>query len=254
MTSETASEALPSADAEPLTNVRWERTEESADFFIDEDQLRRIFYFLLASGIVLLVALASGLWRLSHAAFTPPRFVGISHGQIFTGQPQSLATVRDSDFDQQLSDTVEVLFSRTEKGLPPAIHEFCATEVVKQIDQAYQDQPVKYPAGYVQTMTVLESRVVESRSGFRHVRYAGRLSSRSASAAQTSTIFLDCTFVIRNPTPLNTAGWRLIRVDAMSREAFYEPDREKQVRRTLNLPPTPSKPTNEPSDAKTKRP
>ncbi len=252
MSSEPVNEALSSADEEPLTNVRWARTEESADFFIDEDQLRRIFYFLLASGIVLLVTLAAGLWRLGRAAFTPPRFVGISHGQIFTGQPQPLASVHESDFDQQLTDTIEVLFSRTEKGLPPAIQEFCAPEVVKQIDQAYQDQAAKFPAGYVQTMTVLESRVVERRTGFRHVRYAGRLSSRSASAAQTSTIFLDCTFTIRTPAPLNTAGWRLIRVDALSREAFYAPDREQEVRRTLNLPPAKPNTTNAPGDSKSK--
>lgn len=238
MSTEVDNTALPAATAEPLTNIRWERTEESGDFFIDEDRLRRIFHFLLAGGIVLLVALGGGLWRLSRAAFTPHKFVGISHGLIFSGQPQSLATVRDDDFDQQLKDTIEVLFSRTEKGLPPAINDFCAPEVVNQIEQAYRDQALKYPAGYVQTMTVLEARIVESRTGFRRVRYAGRLSSRSASAAQTSTIFLDCTYVIRAPTPLNTVGWRLTRVDAMTRDAFYAPDREQEVRRTLDLPPT----------------
>ncbi len=224
------------AGAEPLTHFRWERTEESADFFIDEDRLRRIFYFLIAAGVVLVVALVGGMWRLSRAAFSPPKFVGISHGLIFSGTPRSLASVRDGDFDQQLKDTIEVLFSRTEKGLPPAIADFCAPEVVKQIDQAYRDQANKFPAGYVQTMTVFESRVVESRTGFRRVRYAARLSSRSASAAQTSPIFLDCTFVIRAPTPLNTVGWRLTRVDAMPREAFYASDREQEVRRTLALP------------------
>lgn len=238
MSADANSTGLPAAAAEPLTNVRWERREESAEFFIDEDRLRRIFYFLVAGGIVLLLALAAGLWRLSRAAFTPPKFVGISHGLIFSGQPQSLVSVREGDFDQQLKDTVEGLFSRTEKGLPPAIGDFCAPEVVKQIDQAYRDQALKFPAGYVQTMTVLESRVIESRTGFRRMRYAGRLSSRSASAAQTSMIFLDCTFVIRAPAPLNTVGWRLTRVDAMPREAFYAFDREQEVRRTLELPTT----------------
>lgn len=227
-----------SLNVDPVEHLRWSRSEESAEFFVDEDKLRRIFYFLAAGGVILLALLVAGLWRLGRAAFTPPTFVGISHGLIFSGAPQPLASVRERDFDRQLADTIEVLFSRTEKGLPPAIAEFCAADVVRQIDQAYRDQALKYPAGYVQTMTVLESRVLETRQGFRRMRYAGRLSSRSASAAQTSTVFLDCTFVIGPRTPLNAAGWRLTRVDALARDAFYQSEHEQQVRRALDLPPT----------------
>ena len=222
---------------EPVTHVRWARTAESTDFLLDEDRLRRVFWFLVGGGVILLFATGLGLQRLSQAALAPPAIVGIAHGLIFSGKPQGLGSVRESDFDLELSDTVEVLFSRTEKGLPPAIHEFCAPEVVTQIDQAYRDGALKFPAGYVQTMAVLESRVEEARMGRRRMRYRGLLSSRSVSNAQTSPIYLDCTFVIGSPTPLNAVGWRLVRVDAISRDDFYRNERNAEIRRALDLPP-----------------
>lgn len=223
---------------EPLTNPRWSRTEESDDFFLDEDRLRRIFRFLVAGGTVLLAVLAAGLWRLNQAALAPPKFVGILHGLIFSGSPEPITNVRESDFDQQLADIIEVAFSRTEKGLPPEIKDFCAPEVVAQIDQAYRENTLKYPAGYVQTMVLRESKIVELRTGHRRVRCRGLLSSRSVSAAQTSPIYLDCTFEIGRPTALNTVGWRLQRVDAIARDTFYEAERERSRRKTLSLPPT----------------
>jgi hypothetical protein len=222
-----------------ITYSRWSRTEESVDFFIDEDGLRRWFYLLLAVGTSLLGLLAGGLWRLQRAALAPPIFVGIAHGLIFSGRPEGADSVRDSDFDQQLADTVEVLFGRTEKGLPPAIGDFCSPEAVAAVGQAYRDAGSKYPAGYVQTLALLESKTVESRPGRRRVHYRGLLSSRSVAAAQTSPIYLDCTFAMRGPTALNIAGWRLVRVDALSRDDYYQAERERAARQTLQLPPEP---------------
>jgi hypothetical protein len=222
---------------ERIVNVRWSRTEESAEFFIDEDRLRGWFYLIVAAAAVLLALLAAGLWRLQQAALAPPVFVGIAHGLVFTGRPEGVATVRDSDFDPQLSDTVEVLFGRTEKGLPPAIREFCAPEVVAAVDQAYQDTAAKYPAGYVQTLALLEAKTIATRPGLRRMYYRGLLASRSVSAAQTSPIYLDCTFALGPPTALNAAGWRLVRLEALGREDYYRDERERAVRRELNLPP-----------------
>ena len=125
-------------------------------------------------------------------------------------------------------------------GIPldsPEIRDFCTPEVVTQVNQAYRENALKYPAGYVQTLAVLEARIVKEQMGYRQVRYRGLLSSRSVSATQTSPIYLDCTFIIRSPTPLNAAGWRLVRVDAIAREAFYQPERERQIQRALALPP-----------------
>ncbi len=219
-----------------IAHPRWSRMEESRDFFLDEDRLRFGFRFLVIGGVVLLVALGVGLWRLNSAALTPPKFVGILHGLIFSGPPESLASVRESDFDLLLADIVEVAFSRTEKGLPDEVRHFCAADVISQIDQAYRENAVKYPAGYVQTAVLQETRSVEQRTGRRRVRYRGLLSSRSVSAAQTSTIYLDCVFEIGPPAGTNTIGWRLQSVDAVTRDAFYTEERERARREALNLP------------------
>ncbi|MBL9187514.1 MAG: hypothetical protein JNK23_08565 [Opitutaceae bacterium] len=219
-----------------ITHPRWSRSEESRDFFLDEDRLRLGFRFLAIGGVVLLVALGAGLWRLHRAALAPPKFVGILHGLIFSGPPESLVSVRESDFDLLLTDIVEVAFSRTEKGLPDEVRYFCAANVITQIDQAYRENALKYPAGYVQTMMVQETRSVAQRTGHRHLRYRGLLSSRSVSAAQTSAIYLDCVFEIGPPAGTNTIGWRLQRVDAITREAFYTEERERARREALNLP------------------
>ncbi len=222
-----------------ITHHRWARTTESGDFFIDEDGLRGWFYLLAAAGTTLLVVLALGLWRLQRAALAPPVFVGIAHGLVFSGRPEGIASVREDDFDRQLADTVEVLFGRTEKGLPPEIADFCAPEVVSAVDQAYREAGSKYPAGYVQTLALLESKTVATRPGYRRMYYRGLLSSRSVSAGQTSPIYLDCTFIIGGPTPLNAAGWRLTHMDALGRDDYYRAEHEDAVRKRLNLPPNP---------------
>jgi hypothetical protein len=217
-------------------NIRWSRCVESEDFFIDEDRLRLRFHFLVAGGLGLVAALAAGLAVLRRAAETPPVFVGISHGLIFSGAPESIASVRDSDFDRQLSDTVEVLFTRTEKGAPPALADFCAPELAAAVDRAYREAAAKFPAGYEQTLALAETRTIASRPGYRHVRCRGLLSSRSVAAAQTSPIYLDCVFAIGAPTPRNATGWRLLRAGAIGRDDFYRPERERAERRALELP------------------
>jgi|SRR5665213_3126348 len=224
---------------ERILNPRWSRSEESSEFFLDEGGLCRWFGILLALGIGLLGLLGAGLWRLQRAALAPPMVIGIAHGLLFSANPEGIASVRDSDFDQQLADTVEVLFSRTEKGLPPAIMDFCDPEAVSAVDQAYRDAGSKYPAGYAQTLSLLESKLVEQSPGRRRVRYRGLLSSRSVAAAATSPIYLDCRFVMRGPTPANVAGWRLAEVDALSRDDYYQAERERAARQTLSLPSGP---------------
>jgi hypothetical protein len=233
-----AAEAAESGEADDrITNARWARVEEADGFFLDEDRLHAGFYLIAAAGTGLLALTIAGLFRLQKTALAPPTFVGVAHGLIFSGRPESLASVTDEDFDRQLSDTMEVLFGRTEKGLPPAIHEFCAPEVVAAVDRAYRDAAANYPAGYVQTLALLEARVVAARTGYRRIRYRGLLSSRSVDRAQASPIYLEAIFVIGAPTSLNATGWRVVRVDALSREEYYRDDEERAARKALDLPP-----------------
>lgn len=219
---------------------RWERTVGSSDFFMDEDRLQAIFHALVFGAGALLLLLGAGLWRLRCSALALPLMVGVAGGWVFTGTPQPAASLRDDDFDRQFADTVEVLFGRTERGLPPAIREFCAPEVVASVDRAYGDAAARYPAGYVQTLTLLEAKAVSARPGLRRVYYRGLLSSRTTNAGQTSPLYLDCTFALAGATPLNAAGWRLVRVDAIPRETFYRDEREKSDRAALGLAPMPT--------------
>lgn len=228
--------ANPSNGAGPsLANPRWSRAVEPDGFFVDEDRLRGIFYGIAASGTVLLAAFAVGLWRLHEAALRPPLLVGIADGRVFSASPEPLSSIRDEDFDPQLQETVETLFGRTETGAPAVLGEFVAPEVLAAVDQAYRDSAAKFPAGYVQTLSVLESRLVSGRPGQRRIRYRGLLSSRSLQAAQTSPVYLDCTFTTGRPTPLNAAGWRLVRMTALGRDDFYGEERARAERRALGL-------------------
>jgi|GEM_PF-435098 len=219
---------------------RWARSAESTDFFRDEDRLQFGFYALAAGGFLLLGALAFGLWRLQAAALAAPVVVGIAHGLVFTAPTESLASVRDADFETQLSDTVEVLFGRTEKGLPPAIKDFATPAVIAGVEQAYGEAAAKFPAGYAQTLAVLEAKVVAARTGYRRVHYRGLLASRSLAAAQMSPIYLDCTFVVGPPTARNSSGWRLTRVAAIGRDEFYAAERARAARDLLQLPSGPA--------------
>jgi hypothetical protein len=232
-----ATESTGSTDADGrIANARWSRVEGAEGFFVDEDRLRALFYLVVAVGTGLLALMVAGLLRLQKAALAPPVFIGVAHGLIFSGRPEPLSSVKDGDFDRQLSDTVEVLFGRTEKGLPPAIGEFCAPEVVAAVDQAYHDAAANFPAGYVQTLALLEAKAVAARTGYRRMRYRGLLSSRSVDRAQASPIYLEATFLVGSPSESNATGWRLVRVDALSREEYYRDEQERAVRKALDLP------------------
>jgi hypothetical protein len=217
----------------------WSRTRESDAFFIDEDRLRGCFHLLLLAGSGLLLLLAAGLWKLQVSALEPPLFVGISDGLIFSGRPGTPADVREADFDRQLSDTVEVLLGRTEKGLPPEIADFCAPEVIAEVNRAYEDTGKRYPAGFVQSLAVIEAKAIATRPGHREEYYRGLLSSRSAASSQTSPVYLDCVFEVRGRTPLNATGWQLVGIYALAREDFYRAERESSARKALDLPPFP---------------
>jgi hypothetical protein len=219
-----------------MIHARWQRTEADTGFFREEERLRGWFFILLGVSGGLLVFLAAGLWRLQRAAIAPPVVVGVAGGQVFSGEPRSVASLTAADFDRQCAETLEVLFGRTERGLPPAIRDFCAPEVVAAVDRDYRDEPAHYPAGFVQTLTLLETKALSARTGLRHALYRGLLSSRSVAAAQTSAIYLDCTFALAGVAPLNASGWRLVKVKSIARDDFYRDEEDRARREALGLP------------------
>jgi hypothetical protein len=221
------------------THQRWGRSVESDAFFLDEDGLRWRFRILASLTALVLAALASGVLRLEREAASPPPVFGVFGGLVFGGRPGGLESVSPADFERQFTDTVEVLFSRTEKGVPPEISQFCAPEVAASVAQAYGGSAARYPGGYAQTLVIQETRTLESRRGSRRIACRGLLSSRSLAAAQTSPVYLDCAFAVGTPTELNATGWRLVRVDAIGRDDFYRAEREQRLHRALGLAATP---------------
>jgi hypothetical protein len=216
------------------TNYRWERTDESKDFFDEADRFKRNFIILVFLSSGLLTALCWGLYRLHTAALRPPKVIGISHGLLFSAEPQFLSSVEEKDLDLQLSDTIEVLFGRTEKGLPQAIKEFCAPEVIASVERDYHDSRQKYPAGFVQTLSISGFKRGVNTPGIRHMRYSGVLTSRSLLKAQMSVIYVDVTFAITAPTHLNVSGWKLVRLEGINRSDYYKDEHTAAVLRALN--------------------
>ncbi|HEY3756107.1 MAG TPA: hypothetical protein VGL42_08160 [Opitutaceae bacterium] len=220
-----------------MIHARWERTEEDREFFRDEGRLVALFWGLSAGGAGLLVVLGAGLWRLRVFALRPPVFVGVAGGQVFTGHPQPAGALTDADFDAQCADTVQVLFCRNERGAVPALADYCAPEVLAAVNRDYADAAAHYPAGFVQTLTLLEAKQDSAANGLRRWRYRGLLSSRSQDAAQISPIYLDCTFARAGRTSANPAGWRLVRLKALARDDFYREEEESARRQALGLTP-----------------
>ena len=228
-----------SAAVELIFNPRWSRTEESPDFFIDEDGLRRWFYCLLAAGSALLATLGAGLWRLRQAALAPPVFVGIAHGLVFSGHPEGIAAVREDDFDQQLADTVEVLFSRTEKGrrrrhrgvlLPGSGRRSrpglpgCREQVSGRLcpkPGAPGSQGRGQPAGPPPSVLPGTAFFAIGGGGPDEPHLSGYVRENA------------------RLRPRRMAGWRLVQADALSRDDFYRSERERAARATLELAPKP---------------
>jgi len=213
---------------------RWSRTQESDDFFIDEERLRAIFHVLVAGSLVVLTVLAAGLWRLASAAEAPPEIWGMADGLIFRGRPAAASDLGQADLDRQFTDTIEVLYGRTEKGLPPEIADFCTPEVVAKVNLADQESDGRHRDGFVRTLAVLGTRTVAEAPGYRQAYYRGLLASRSRDSAQSDSIYLECTFALRKPSGLNATGWRLIRATPISRNDYYRAERERAASKLLN--------------------
>jgi hypothetical protein len=218
-----------------MIHARWERSEGDPGFFREEDRLRAIFLGLVGGSVVLIGLLLGGLWRLDRAARIPPLVIGVAGGQVFSGAPEPIATLRDADFDRQCVDTLEVLFGRTERGLPPALRDFCVPEVIAAVDRDYHDAAAHYPAGFVQTLSLLESKPQAGRPGVRRAFYRGLLASRSVAASQLSAVYFDCTFALAGAAPLNASGWKLVKVAALSRDEFYRDEEDQARREALGL-------------------
>jgi len=219
-----------------MIHARWERVEGDPGFFREEDRLKGIFWGLLGASTALLALLVLGLWRFERAALVPPLIVGVAGGQVFSGTPEPIGSLGEADFDRQCADTLEVLFGRTERGLPPALRDFCAPEVMAAIDRDYHDAAAHYPAGFVQTLTLLETKPLPGRAGLRRALYRGLLASRSVAAAQLSAVYLDCTFALAGAAPLNASGWKLVKVASMTRDDFYRDEEDQARREALGLP------------------
>lgn len=220
-----------------MIHHRWERTVEDREFFRDEGRLISLFWGLSTGGAGLLVLLGAGLWRLRVLALRPPVFVGIAGGQVFTGKPEPVSALSDADFDRQFADTVQFLFSRTEAGPVAALADYCAPEVLASVNRDYADAAAHYPAGFVQTLTILEARRRASSPGVREWLYRGLLASRSQNAAQVSPVYLACTFAVTDHTAANPAGWRLVRLAATTRDDFYREEVDSARRQALGLAP-----------------
>jgi hypothetical protein len=231
------STASGAEDAPP--HYRWSRTAESTRFFIDEDRLRLAFYALVAGCAFGLALLGVGLWRLRAASLAPPVFWGIAGGWVFGGPAAIPAAPGDGDLDRQFSDTVEELFGRTEKGQPPELRDFCTPDALSEAGRAFHGPAVPHPAAFIQSLTVLGSRTVAARAGFREVCYRGLISFRSQASGQLSPIYLDCRFVAARPSGINATGWRLAGVSSIARDEYFRPERERAIRRLLDLPAHP---------------
>lgn len=215
-------------------NYRWSRSDESTQYFDEADKYKFRFLLYVSGAALLCLALIVGLFNLYKVANQPPKIIGISHGLMFSGDLKSLESVEDSDLDVQFSDTLEVLFSRTEHGMPSAIHDFCVPEVVSAVDRDYRDSNQKYPAGFVQTFYITGFKRGVASPGIRHMRYSGVLASRSLLKAQVSVIYCDVTFAITTPTLLNVSGWKLVHLESINRSEYFKDEHTQAVIKALS--------------------
>jgi hypothetical protein len=215
-------------------NYRWHRSDESTQYFDEADKYKFRFLIFAGSAFILCVSLILGLFDLYKVATKPPKIIGISHGLMFSGDLKPLDNVTDADLDVQFSDTLEVLFSRTEHGMPSAIHDFCAAEVVSAVDRDYRDSNQKYPAGFVQTFSITGFKRGLTSPGIRHMRYSGVLASRSLLKAQVSVIYCDVTFAITTSTQLNVNGWKLVHLESIDRSEYFKDEHARAVIKALS--------------------
>lgn len=215
----------------------WGPTPESDEHVFGSDELRSRFYLLGGLNLACLLALVIGVSVLGQRGFTPPVFIGQSHGLFFSGKNDRVNSIDwEADMRQQFIDTAEVLFLRTEKGALPDLKNFVEQSVLDQVEKGYRNGSEKLKPGFAQTFTVLEARNAPS-PGKPIIRQhmTGVLSSRGLDGSQSSTIYLQCDFAPRGSNPDNVTGWKLTSITRIREDEYFSEEREKERIRRLGL-------------------
>lgn len=215
----------------------WAPREDPDDHVFGSDEMRSKFYVMGGLNVACLIALLIGVGVLTNRGFTPPPFIGQSHGLFFVGEGAPISTIDwDADMQQQFNDTIEVLFLRTEKGALPDLANFVEASVLDQIEDGYTSGQVSTGPGFAQTFTLLESRNAPSPGRpvlRRHM--TGILSSRSIDGSQNSTIYLQCDFAPREASADNPTGWKLSAITRLREDEFFSEERERERIKRLGL-------------------
>ena len=110
-----------------------------------------------------------------------------------------------------MRDTINVLFSRTEKGGVKALEDFVGPGVMEIIEGSFKASS-KMKSGYSQQYSITSLRVLVADPSWVVLGVRGLLSSRTVEGYQPSELFLVAGFRRGTKTDRNMLGWRLIRM------------------------------------------
>lgn len=219
------------------TSSRWSGVTGDEDYLTKYELQRSRGRYLIAALAASCLACVFLSLRLASKVNTPPPIVGYAAGYYFMPKPQSLQTPAESYFPQ-FKDTVETLFRRTEKGSLPQVEDFLGRGVREFVDNQYTAMKGSYPAGFLQTLTVTESKMesISSSEGAKML-YRGNWTVRTIQGGTTKVIFLAATFKLGKGTDLNATGWRLEEIRPISESKFYAQERDAERAERLGINP-----------------
>jgi hypothetical protein len=196
---------------QPFPNLQWTRVSGSEDYFDRADGLRDRFSKLTAILAMMMIALPFLAGWVINRARKPNPIQVYADGRLFTGDISYGTHVsEDADLDQ-MRDTINVLFSRTEKGGVKALEDFVGPGVMEIIEGSFKASS-KMKSGYSQQYSITSLRVLVADPSWAVLGVRGLLSSRTVEGYQPSELFLVAGFRRGTKTDRNMLGWRLIRM------------------------------------------
>jgi len=219
----------------PFPNSAWQKVEVPNGHFDNADYHRDIAWKLTVMQAAIILGIISGAGWLLSAVASPPPVTVLADGRFFSGQVLGDLSPDEETVMLQFEDTLEVLFTRTERGGVQELEHFLMPGVKDIIDQKFAPT-TEVESGYLQQLRVLEPRVLRARPGWVVMGYRTLLSSRTLNGYQPNELFLVAGFRRDSPNASNPLGWKLAKlIHDETGEVFYEQELTEAAERRLGL-------------------
>lgn len=217
-------------------NPYWINPKPDMDEFMPSDDAKRQFSWLVIGHVVLwLLALSGIVFIYLYAQSAPQIQAFTANGEPAWGRPTPIGSAetvaqQDEFLNLHLKEVFKYLFTRTEKGTLPALQYYADPSLLAIIEKEFNFTKTK-KGGASQAFHVqdFEKMLGDANARRRVYRIRGILSSHSLEGASNTPIYLLAAVDKLEPTRDNPLGWVVTVVLTVSKEDYYQKERQALI-------------------------